>query len=157
MNKKLIFFLLGLFAALIAVNFYFVNRDSTDPEIIPAGATKTTKSATNRAETPTGASTRPAVSRHQDMTTPRKKDPKHDTSWQKPDYQPTEEEQAREAILATMSPEEQRQARADLYKMSMYYRSVEEVDKAIEEAKKVGNRQALERLERFRMLAWPND
>ncbi|GEM_PF-4802079 len=161
MNKKVVLFLFGLLAALILVNIYLMQRN------IDTGSTsqlaETAQSGASDTAIPhlqpgkKASTTNPMAAKHTSVKTSRQTDKKHDTSWQKPAYQPTEEEQARAAIMATLSPEEQRQAQADLYQMSLYYRSAEEVDEAIAAAQKNGNEKLLDRLKRFRLLAYPDD
>jgi len=163
MNKKLLFALLGFFALLVLANFYFMNQrineaDASLPVSEPPGAKPSAATTTNRhpAQKPsmsTSSKPRQAPTRSTDRQQPASTG----ANWQKPEYIPTEEEQARAAILATMTPEEQREAQKDLYKLSMFYRSPEQVDKAIEAARKKGNSQVVKKLERFRRLAYPND
>lgn len=165
MNKKLIFFVLGLIAVLVLANFYFINRDVETGTLTPQAASTDQPSAAGQPEiTPprqqpaaTGSNMVHGATAGITADKATKRDHMHDTSWQKPDYQPTEEEQAREAILASLTPQERQEAQADLFKMSMFFRNVKEVDKAIAKARQDGNTEALEKLERFRMLAYPND
>ena len=162
MNKKIVFFLLGLFVVLILANFYFMNQrvnEAGEPLPVTAQggpqATGTTKTRENK---PSSQSAAVATRPQQHTQTAHKKQRKtNQANWQKPAYTPSEEEQARAAILATMTPEERQEAQKDLYKMSMFYRSAEQVDQAIEAARKNGNTQVVEKLKRFRMLAYPMD
>ncbi len=162
MNKKIIFFLLGLFVVLILANFYFMNQRVNNAEQSLPVTVETTQGASetpkSRMDKP-GSQSAPVATRPQQQTqTAQKKHRKTSQgNWQKPAYTPTEEEQARAAILATMTPEERQEAQKDLYKMSMFYRSAEQVDQAIEAARKNGNTQVVEKLKRFRMLAYPMD
>ncbi len=170
MNKNLLLAGLALTGVLLAANFYFMNTPA--PGVEPNTGTPLVDKTTSTGEPVTvrqtaappaaPVATQPpslpnTTGSAQKAPEKQQRDHKHDTSWQKPDYQPTETEQAREAILAGMTPEDQRQTRADLFQMSLYYRSPEDVNKAIEAAREKGKKETVERLERFRQVAFPND